>query len=255
MSNNLRAAQEQADKLGQEILVHLNHPNFGYAITAEDLAHVVQEQFFEVFNGHDAINHLGDETHPGDEKIWDIANTIRIGQLDARPLYGLGTDDSHHYHGRGMSRPGRSWVMVRAKHLTPEALILAMRAGDFYASSGVTLDDVRFDDETRTLTVDIAAEAGIGYAIEFIGTPRDVLNVTAEPNGSAETNASPDPRIGSVLARIEREQASYTLSGDELYVRAVVTSTRRHPDPTFENQYEQAWTQPVGWHINVGDAP
>src|SRR5690606_16217234 len=89
ISNNLRAVQEQADKLGQEILVHLNHPNFGYGVTAEDLAHVVQEQFFEVYNGHHDVNHLGDDSHPSVEKIWDLANTIRLGHLHAAPLFGL----------------------------------------------------------------------------------------------------------------------------------------------------------------------
>jgi hypothetical protein len=52
MAADLRAAEEQAKKTGREILVHLNHPNFGWAVTAEDLAHVIQEQFFEVYNGH-----------------------------------------------------------------------------------------------------------------------------------------------------------------------------------------------------------
>jgi hypothetical protein len=46
---------------------------------------------------------------------------------------GIATDDSHEYHGKPGSRPGRGWVMVRARYLTPEHLILAMKAGDFYA--------------------------------------------------------------------------------------------------------------------------
>ena len=46
--------------------------------------------------------------------------------------------------------------------------------------------------------------------------------------------------------------AKYQLSGDELYVRAVVTSDRDHPNPSFRNQKEQAWTQPVAW--SAGDA-
>ena len=38
IDNNLRAVEEQAKRTGKEILVHLNHPNFGYAVTAEDIA-------------------------------------------------------------------------------------------------------------------------------------------------------------------------------------------------------------------------
>ena len=32
-----------------------------WSITAEDIAHVLEETFFEVYNGHPMINHLGDE--------------------------------------------------------------------------------------------------------------------------------------------------------------------------------------------------
>jgi hypothetical protein len=47
---------------------------------------------------------------------------------------------------------------------------------------------------------------------------------------------------------------SYQLKGDELYVRAVVTSSKPHPDPSFKDQREQAWTQPVGWQERLGQA-
>ncbi len=82
MQNNLRAILEHEKTHGQEVLPHLNHPNFGYAITAEDLAAVVSEQFYEVYNGHPGVNQLGDDKHPSVEQIWDIANAIR--RTDAR---------------------------------------------------------------------------------------------------------------------------------------------------------------------------
>jgi hypothetical protein len=34
---------------------------------------------------------------------------------------------------------------------------------------------------------------------------------------------------------------------DALYLRATVTSSRKHPNPSFGGQTEQAWIQPVGW--------
>ena len=46
---------------------------------------------------------------------------------------------------------------------------------------------------------------------------------------------------------------TYQLTGHELYVRAVVTSTKKHWNPSFENQTEQAWTQPIGWEKHVQD--
>ena len=58
MTNNLRTAAEQSKKENRKILVHLNHPNFGWAVTAEDLAAVTLERFFEVYNGHPSVTPL-----------------------------------------------------------------------------------------------------------------------------------------------------------------------------------------------------
>jgi hypothetical protein len=40
---------------------------------------------------------------------------------------------------------------------------------------------------------------------------------------------------------------TYTLKGDELYVRAVVTSSGAPAVPSVEAEFKRAWTQPVGW--------
>ena len=96
-------------------------------------------------------NQLGDATHAPVERMWDIMNTLRIGEMGVAPLYGLGTDDSHNYFGTSGSSPGRGWIEVRARFLTPESLIRSIEAGDFYASSGVKLKDVRYSAESRTL--------------------------------------------------------------------------------------------------------
>ena len=61
MQNNLRMDLEHERQTGRQILPHLNHPNFGYAITAGELASVVEERFFEVYNGHPSVNQLGDD--------------------------------------------------------------------------------------------------------------------------------------------------------------------------------------------------
>jgi len=53
--------------------------------------------------------------------------------------------------------------------------------------------------------------------------------------------------IGHVLATVSGPSPSHQLTGEELYVRAVVTSSKPHHDPSFEGQHQQAWTQPVGW--------
>ncbi len=253
MTNNFRAVQEQADRVGRPILLHLNHPNFGLAITAEDLAAVVSERFFEIYNGHPGVKHLGDENHPSVEHLWDIANTIRLGQLNAPPLFGVATDDSHQYHGEPGSRPGRGWIMVRSRHLTPESLIRAINAGESYSSSGVTLAEIAFKDDSLQLT--IAGEEGVTYTTQFIGTPVD-YDASSEPRVSADGKPLSATRkyssdVGKVLATVTGLEPSYQLTGRELYVRAVVTSSQPHPDPSFDDQREQAWTQPVGWQRHL----
>jgi hypothetical protein len=227
MRNNLRAVMEQEQETGRPILPHLNHPNFQWSLTAVDIAEVLEERFIEIYNGHPGINHLGDATRPGDEMIFDIANTLRLTRLKSEPLYCVATDDSHTYHGGDVS-PGRGWVMVRAASLKADDLVAAMRAGDFYASSGVTLKEVRFDE--GELVIEIEPDGDATYETRFIGT------LASEPEN-----------FGKVLAAQSGLTATYAMTGDELYVRATITSSLAHANPSFEGQKRQAWTQPVGW--------
>lgn len=256
LAADLRAVEEQSQRSGREMLAHLNHPNFHFAVTAEDLAAVIQERFFEVFNGHTGVNNDGDPRRAGTEEIWDVANTLRLAQLDAPPLYGLATDDSHDYHPAGRQSPGRGWVMVRAKRLTPESLLKAMKAGDFYASTGVVLRDVRFNAETKALSLDIDPQPGATYVTRFIGSPRGVslaaqerVDLKGKPLVTTKKYAA---EIGRTFHEAAGTSVSYQLTGQELYIRAVVTSSLAHTSPTKPGQRQQAWTQPVGWSVTAG---
>jgi len=220
----------------------------------------VLEEHFEIYNGHPGVNQQGDATHPGMDRIWDIANTIRLVQLNAQPLYGVATDDSHNYHDKPEgARPGRGWQMVRARHLTPETILKAIDAGDSYASSGVTLKEVQFDAKAGLLRLEIEPHANATFTTEYIGSPKTV-DVTGKPvldkAGEPLKDKAGKPlrvskayseQVGKVLAKVEGLQPEYKLTGDELYVRAVVTSSLPPADPSFKDQKAQAWTQPVGW--------
>lgn len=252
LRQNLQMIAEHAVKAGRPVMAHVNHPNFRWAMTADDLAHVVEDRFFEIYNGHPGIYYAGEASRVDSEheRIWDIANTIRIAELKQPPLYGVGTDDSHNYHG-GSATPGRGWVMVRAAKLDPNALVEAMQRGDFYASTGVTLEDVVFDKATRTLKLKIQGRPGVKYRTEFRGTLKNYDRAVKEVDAPAE---DPQPRrlqhgadIGKVLASSEDLQPSYTLTGDELYVRAIVISDQLMENPAQPDHLQKAWTQPVGW--------
>ena len=56
MRANLRLVNEQSKRLGVPMLTHINHPNFRWALSAEDLAAVLEENFWEIYNGHPGIN-------------------------------------------------------------------------------------------------------------------------------------------------------------------------------------------------------
>ncbi len=245
---NFQLMNEQSKRLGVPMLTHINHPNFRWAFTADDMAAVLEENFWEIYNGHPGINWLGDETRVGHEKLWDIANTLRIAQFKAPPMYGVGTDDAHNYHGEEAS-PGRGWVMVRASKLDPDELVKAMKAGDFYASSGVTLDDVSFTD--GTLRIRIHAEPGVTYETVIRGTLQGfdatTTDVKTPPGDTYPTRKIYSEDVGKALAKIVGSEIVWKPTGKELYFRATVVSSKPHPNPSFKDQTEMAWTQPMGW--------
>ena len=128
---NLRTVAEQEKKTGIAMFASLNHPNFGWGVRAEDIARNEELRIFEVYNGHPSVNNYGDATRPGTERMWDIALALRLGKHRTPIVFGLATDDAHKYHqfNSTVPNPGRGWIMVKATHLTPEAMVQSIRAG------------------------------------------------------------------------------------------------------------------------------
>ena len=225
LQNNINQVLEQREETGEPMIPHINHPNFYYAITWEEMAALKGERFFEVYNGHNAVHNSGDEDHISTEEMWDRINIEYLAT--GKPLiYGLATDDSHSYHrmGNQFANAGRGWIQVKATSLTPKALIKAMEAGNFYSSTGVTLSDVSFDGtEVHVL---VQPEEGVSYSISFIGA----------------RVGSDDPEI---FGTIEGTEGYYELTDDIQYVRAKITSSKLQINPIEDIIYETAWTQPV----------
>ena len=249
IQNNVDALIAQRERTGRRMMIHLNHPNFGWGITAEDLAPIRGESFFEVYNGHPHVNNSGDQIHASTERMWDIINAMRLTEFDLPLLYGLATDDGHNYHSipSRSSEPGRGWIVVLSDQLEPEALIRAMEAGRFYASSGVTLDKVVV---TQTgIEITVHPDPNAVYTIDFIGT-RKGFDPTSEPIENPRDKTQPVTRkysdqIGMHLKTEVGFSANYRFTGDELFVRARVTSSRLHPNPSEIGERERAWIQPV----------
>jgi hypothetical protein len=249
MQRNTDALVAQRERTGRPMIIHLNHPNFHYGITAEELSLVRGENFFEVYNGHPDVHNDGNPDHASSERIWDIMLTRRITRFHMSLMYGLATDDGHNYHGipSRASEPGRGWIVVLAPELTAAAIIAAMDQGSFYASSGVKLE--RVASSPSGIEVGVEPEEGVDYVIDFIGTRRGfdsgsepVLDRTGTP---LRTTRRYSNDIGRILQTVTGTQARYEFDDDDLYVRARVTSTKKHPNPSAPGEYERAWCQPV----------
>ena len=191
---------------GANGIPHVNHPNFGWAITADDLRQLERTRLFEVFNGHPQVNNAGGGTVPGLEEVWD--RILTSGRL----MYGIAVDDAHHFKRPGdpaASGPGRGWVFVRAAELAPRAIVEALDRGDFYSSTGVELAE--YQASATGISLKIRATTWSRYRVQFIGAAGRVLSEGAE------------------------DTAAYTFRGDEGYVRVKVQESNGHV----------AWTQPV----------
>jgi hypothetical protein len=157
-SERIRWAVEQVRAQGGVATV--NHPNYLWTLTADVLAEAGDFGLLEVANGHPGVANEGDDAHPSTEWTWDRL----LGR--GRRVWGVASDDAHHFQvwGEGWSNPGRGWLHVEAASPRIHDCLEALRAGRFYASSGLELDDYRV---TRSeIAVELASK---GARIELIG--------------------------------------------------------------------------------------
>jgi hypothetical protein len=187
-------------------VMSINHPNFGWAMTASDLEAGRGAQLLEIYNGHFMVNNAGGGGLPGAEALWDsmLGAGIRV--------FAVASDDMHQLKqpwAKAAARPGQGWVVVRAPALTADAVLAALASGDFYASTGVELSDVQAT--PRRLSVTVKAQDYAKYTIHFVG------------------------RGGRVLKEAIASPATYEIAGDEGYVRARI----------LDSNGQAAWTQPV----------
>ena len=184
----------------------INHPNYGWAISADELTQLQRTRLFEVFNGHPLVNNAGGGGVPGLEETWD--RILSSGKL----IYGIAVDDAHYFkrpEDTAVPRPGFGWVHVRASRLDARSIVEALERGEFYSSTGVELESI--DASATSLRIAVKADRQSKYRIQFIG------------------------RQGSVLAERISTPATYAFKGDEGYVRARV----------IESNGKVAWVQPV----------
>jgi hypothetical protein len=133
--------------------------------------------------------------------VWD--EILTAGTL----VWGFGNDDFHNWYDMD-----RAWNMI-ASSPDQENIRKAVEVGRFYASTGLQLDEVSFDEHAGRLTVQASGgRTAVGaLRYRFIGAG------------------------GEVLQEDVGRFATYTFRGDELYIRVHVAAEHG----------AMLWTQPI----------
>jgi len=250
------ASLENSTKNNLEGFWMLNHPYWPYYdVIPEVLIEAADIDFYE-FRNVSAAPEIRHEQLPDEEKFWDVVNAFRI--LNGKnPVYGIATDDTHDYltfRVQHSAIPGDGWIVVRSEKLDANSLIQSMKKGDFYASTGVVLKDIRFNPAKRTLKINVEPKGNEQYTIRFVGTKKGfdtgkkVFEIPEEGKFSERTGFTYSDQIGVTFQTTVGNTATYKMSPDDLYVRAIITSNKLCAFPSVNKpDLETAWTQPVGW--------
>ncbi len=197
-----QAALTTTERLGGAF-AQINHPNYYFGTTPELLVELAKRgaRLVEIANVQFTKWNAGDSTWLSTEALWDAA------LAQGARLWGVASDDAHDYPGPdGKYPPGGGWVVVRSKR-EPRAILEALAAGRFYASTGVELSRAEVDGEQ--LVVEVPLAGGRQHTITFIEN-------------------------GTVVATV-RELSAKRLVPQTGYVRAVIT----------RDDGKKAWVQPA----------
>jgi hypothetical protein len=168
----------------------LNHPQ-DPMVTSSAFIATIGLNHLEVVNGGRP------EDTPATEMLWDSVLSAPNGRI----VYGIASDDNHYRK----SNVGKGWIMVKAPALTKNDILENIRNGNFYATTGVILNDY------QVIKSYITVDSQNGDTIIFIG------------------------KNGSILKTVSGTKATYQIKGNEYYVRVKITSS----------DGKMAWTQPV----------
>jgi hypothetical protein len=131
--------------------VAIAHPQWS-GLTLRDARTITAAHAVEIYNHGCAV---------GADRA-DGASILDLLLADGRKLNLIATDDAHFYEPDHFG----GWVMVKAQANEPEALLSALKAGEFYSSQGPEIRDVRVDGET----VEVECSAAVTVIVQGAGT-------------------------------------------------------------------------------------
>ncbi|MGY9004265.1 MAG: CehA/McbA family metallohydrolase, partial [Rhodospirillales bacterium] len=230
---NKQIIQSQVDRtldIGGQF-IH-NHPNWLSRVKKEDIEGIKNLTLFEHYNGTMSVEQtFGSDEFESTQVIWDHL----LGKGDV--MYAVAADDAHS-HEPGSDAPGRGWVMVnaqKAKELTPKAITDAMLHGEFYASSGVFLDNCDFDNGTYRVVINKEAT---------IKELANLAQVRGKPikNGKAGFRIEWIEKSGKVFKTTTALSSFVKAKKDQIYIRPRIVYTRKNLKFGWEEYF--AWGQP-----------
>ena len=139
----------------------------------------------------------------------------------AGPLCGIACDDAHRLDDAYLG-----WIMVKSSDLSLESIMNALRTGSFYSTQGPEIIDFCLI-ETETTNRD--GEKITARQVQVKSSPVTSITFKAQRSRGRHISAHKGEPI---------TEASWTISGQEKYVRVEITA----PDG------KKAWTQPIIFH-------
>ncbi|MCM8756973.1 MAG: CehA/McbA family metallohydrolase [Candidatus Omnitrophica bacterium] len=199
LPQSIKSPQEIIDAINQEGGIPIMAHPYWSGITSGDLMALQGFSHLEIYNNVCQIT-----KGKGFSSVhWD--ELLQSG----RQLFGVAVDDAHHRPRQTMEDDLiGSWVMAKAESLDVGSLLQAIRRGDFYSSTGVTIHEVSFLGDRLTVHTSPVQE------IRFISQ-----------NAQGE-------RVSGCGQEIDK--AEYELTGTERYLRI----------EAVDHHHRFAWTNP-----------
>lgn len=206
-SFKIRILQDGVDKINKNGGIPiLCHPFWYWVYDWKIAAAVKNWKFFEICNASpDCNSYPTPAGSPGDE-MWD--NLLSSGHK----VFGVASDDAHEYfspYNPHSPCAGKGFIVVKSEKLEAESIVRSIIAGDFYASTGIELEE--YEITRKQIKIKIKRYAREIVWFQFFG------------------------KNGKELAKTKGLEAVYEIGGSEEYVRCRMASSTG----------AYAWTQPV----------
>ncbi len=194
---------------GLLILAHPSEFNYAAPLVYDD-ENLGRVQALEVYNGFHARNHgarANEDGHAGfATRLWDQC-------LDAGwRVWGVAGDGTRSYDPDGVDPPFNGHIVAWAAELTKPAILEALRAGRFYASSGVIVERIE----------------ATGSTVRVQSSNATRIRVIADGD--------------RIMASVQGGELAYELDGSERWLRIELENNSQ---PFSERTFHQmAWLQP-----------